>query len=225
MPAGGKENITSKNAGRILGCLLLTLALSGCAVTYVPVSWELPPQVRKMTFTDEFLKVLYQRYDPQRQTLRIDGASFQETMTPKEAKKRLGAYRQDTKLVYKNLYIKLDDTQLRDLIAHEMSHHVWFSFMKSAQREAWRKHLADNPSPLQEFVVKNYEDPATHDAEFFAFVVSNPRPIDLRKLAELSVISSEEAEAIIRSRAASAAAPAAGQREKVAKLEDQPVKK
>ncbi|HEY5522818.1 MAG TPA: hypothetical protein VIK21_06470, partial [Desulfuromonadaceae bacterium] len=173
------------------------LLLSGCATTYVPVSWGFGEKVQTLSRSDLTLSILFERYDPQRKTLRVAGASFDEVMMPGEVKYHLGAYRPDTKLIYRNLYHDYNDQDLRDLIVHELSHHIWFSFMTPKQREQWGEHLAYNPTPLRAMVRRVYPLHADYDTEDFAFTVEYARPVDIQELARLNIITAQEGDAIL----------------------------
>ena len=74
--------------------IAIAILLAGCSttVTYVPISWGMGEAVKSLTLQDEFLKVLFNRYDPGRNTLRVSGDSFYEVLTADEAvKKRVQA--------------------------------------------------------------------------------------------------------------------------------------
>ena len=181
----------------IAALFLLALSLGGCATTYVPISWNFGKQVQRLSRSDLTLAILYNRYDPSRTTLRVAGESFDEVMMPSEVQYHLGAYRQDTKLIYRSLYQDYSDQKLRDLMVHEFSHHIWFSFMSQKQRQQWEEHLANHPSPLQTMVRRVYPNPADYDSEDFAFTVEYARPVDIEELARLNLISGEERDAIL----------------------------
>jgi hypothetical protein len=182
---------------KVVIMILLALLSGGCATTYVPVSWELGEQVERLSHSDPTLAILYEHYDPSRTTLRVAGQSFDEVMMPSEVKHHLGAYRKDTKLIYRNLYQQYTDSELRDLLVHEFSHHIWFSFMDAKQREEWRAHLERNPTPLQSMVRELYQKPDDYGTEDFAFTVEYARPVDLQELARLNLISAQECETLI----------------------------
>lgn len=176
---------------------LFVMVSSGCATTYVPISWDHREQVLQLSRTDRALSILFQRYDPQRQTLRLSGESFDEVMWPSEVQYRLGAYRKETKLIYSNLYKSYTDAELRSLLLHEFAHHIWFQHMLPKQRDEWVAHLERNPSPLQDMVRAVYHDPRDYDAEDFAFSMQNLRPIDILELAKLKVIGGAETEVLL----------------------------
>lgn len=178
--------------------MLLVMLLCGCSTTYVPISWNYGEKVKKLSNTDATLKILYSRYDPQRQTLRVRAASFEEVMMPYEVKYHLGAYRPDTRILYRNLYHEYDEKELRDVMVHEFAHHIWFAHMTTDQRDKWKQYLALNPSPLQAMVRSIYSRPTEFDTEDFAFIVSHPRRIDIEKLASLNIINEEERDALIK---------------------------
>jgi hypothetical protein len=182
---------------RISVVLLLALSLSGCATTYVPISWNFGKKVQQLSRTDLTLAILYNRYDPERQTLRVAGESFDEVMMPSEVKHHLGAYRRDTKLIYRNLYQEFSDRDLRDLMVHEFSHHIWFTAMSSKQREEWSQHLENNPTQLQIMVRQVYPNPADYESEDFAFTVEYARPVDIQELASLKLITEQERDRIL----------------------------
>lgn len=183
---------------KILPFLLVALLTSSCATTYVPISWGFGEQVQKLSREDLFLATLFNRFDPDRSTLRVSGASFDEVMMPSEVKNHLGAYRPDTKLIYRNLFQEYSEGQLRSLMLHELAHHVWFSAMKKEQREQWQIHLAANPTNLQEMVRTVYKRPADFDTEDFAYTVEYARPVDLEELVAIKVITPGERDAIMK---------------------------
>lgn len=175
----------------------LSLILNGCAAVYVPVSWDYSNEVHKLSRSDVLLVILYDRYDPDRLTLRGSGASFQEVLMPVEVEHHLGAYRKDTKLIYRNLYNEYTTAGLRELIAHEFAHHIWFSSMTPDQREHWEDHLVRNPSPLQVMVRRVYARPADYAAEDFAFSVQSARPVDIKELAAIGLITIKERDTLL----------------------------
>jgi len=185
---------------KILPILLLALLTGGCATTYVPISWGFGDKVQQLSRSDLILTTLFDRYDPQRNTLRVAGASFDQVMMPSEVKHHLGAYRPDTKLIYRNLYHDYSDDQLRTLILHELAHHVWFSAMSREQRGQWREHLISHPSPLQSMVRRVYGRGTDYDSEDFAFTVEFARPVDIRELARMNIITPHERDAILGER-------------------------
>ena len=166
--------------------------LSGCAAVYVPISWDYSNEVQKLSRSDMLLVILYDRYDPDRLTLRGTGTSFQEVLMPVEVKHHLGAYRKDTKLIYRNLYNEYTTAGLRDLLAHEFAHHIWFSSMTPSQREQWEEHLVRNPSPVQVMVRRVYGRLTDYAAEDFAFTVQSARPVDIKELAVIGLITIKE---------------------------------
>ena len=180
-----------------LSYLLLALTISGCATTYVPISWGQGDLVKRLSREDLFLSTLFNRYDPDRNTLRVSGASFDEVMMPSEVKLHLGAYRPDTKIIYRNLFQQYTEGQLRSVMLHELAHHVWYSGMSAQQREDWRLYLATNPSRLQAMVRSTYKQGTDFDSEDFAFAVEYARPGDIQELATLKIITPEEREKIM----------------------------
>lgn len=176
---------------------MLSLMLSGCAAVYVPVSWDYSNEVQKLSRSDMLLVILYDRYDPDRLTLRGSGTSFQEVLMPVEVKHHLGAYRKDTKLIYRNLYNEYTTASLRELIAHEFAHHIWFSSMTPGQREQWEDHLVRNPSPLQVMVRRVYGRSTDYAAEDFAFTVQSARPTDIKELAVIGLITIKERDTLL----------------------------
>lgn len=182
---------------KLAALALLALLAAGCATTYVPVSWEYGEKVKELSHSDLTLATLFDRYDAGRTTLRVGGTSFDEVMLPNEVKYHLGAYRPDTKLIYRNLYNKYNDIELRDLLTHEFAHHVWFNFMTPPQRAQWHEHLALHPSPLQHMVRSVYKDPSQFESEDFAFTVEYARPVDIEELARLQVITGQERDALL----------------------------
>ncbi|HBA87371.1 MAG TPA: hypothetical protein DCZ75_05085 [Geobacter sp.] len=192
---------------KILLFLLLALMTGGCATTFVPISWGFGDKVQQLSRSDLFLKTLFDRYDPERSTLRVAGASFDQVMMPSEVKHHLGAYRRDTKLIYRSLYQEYSEAQLRTLMLHELSHHIWFSAMNEAQHEQWRSHLQQHPTPLQAMVRQVYSRKYDYDTEDFAFTVEFARQADIEALASLSLITPEERDAILKERRTAQAQP------------------
>lgn len=182
---------------KILSLLLLALLSNGCATTYVPVSWGLGDKVKEFSRSDLFLTTLFNRYDPSRSTLRVTAQSFDEPMMPSEVKNHLGAYRPDTKLIYRNLYQDYSDQQLRSLMLHELAHHVWFTGMTQDQRQQWEAHLYQYPSPLQMMVRRVYPRGSDYKTEDFAFTVQHARKVDIEALASIKVITEMERDALI----------------------------
>ena len=166
--------------------------LAGCATTYIPVSWGMGERVQRISRSDPTLAVLFKRYDPERKTLRVIGESFDEAMMPSEVKHHQGAYRSDLQIIYRNLYLEYADQELRNLVVHELAHHVWFTGFSPAQRREWKAHLERHPSPWQTVVRRVYGNPASHDAEDFAFTVEFARETDIAMLVSLNVISAVE---------------------------------
>jgi hypothetical protein len=185
---------------RIFLVMIIALLLTGCSttVTYIPISWGMGEKVKNLTQQDEFLKVLFNRYDPERTTLRVSGESFYEVLTPDTAAKRQGAYRTATHLIYRNFEKKLSDQELRSVMTHEIAHHVWFNFLKPEQKTAWQAHLEKNPSEWQKIVRQDYPEKNLHAAEDFAFTIAAPRKTDIEMLASLGVISAKERDAVLR---------------------------
>jgi hypothetical protein len=183
---------------RLGAIILVVMLMSGCATTYVPVSWGLGERVSQLSRSDLMLATLYDRYDPERSTIRISGSSFDEVMMPSEVKFHLGAYRPDTKLIYRNLYHDYPQDELRDVVLHELAHHIWFNFMSPRQRTLWRLHLAENPSPLQQMVRRNDPPSTEYNSEDFAFTVEYARPVDIQELATLNIITAAEEETILK---------------------------
>jgi len=177
--------------------VLFAMVFDGCATTYVPISWDNRDRVLQLSRTDRSLSILFQRFDPQRQTLRVHGESFDEVMWPSEVKFHLGAYRKETKLIYRNLYKTYSDRELRDLLIHEFAHHIWFQHMAPRQRDEWVQHLERNPSPVQPIVRNLYRDPREYDTEDFAFAMQYLRPIDVLELARMKVITGPECEILL----------------------------
>jgi hypothetical protein len=171
--------------------------LSGCAAVYVPVSWDYSNEVQKLTRSDMLLVILYDRYDPDRLTLRGNGTSFQEVLMPVEVEHHLGAYRKDTKLIYRNLYNEYTTAGLRDLLAHEFAHHIWFSSMTPLQHDQWEVHLMRNPTPLQVMVRRVYGRSTDYAAEDFAFTVQSARPVDIKELAVIGLITIKERDTLL----------------------------
>lgn len=194
-----------------LSLLLLALMLAGCSTTYVPISWGQGDLAKKLSREDPFLRLLFDRYDPQRSTLSVSGASFDEVMMPSEVKYHLGAYRRDSKLIYRNLYQEYTRDQLCSLMLHEFSHHIWYFGMKQEQRDAWRAHMAAHPTALQAIVRSTYRPGSDFDTEDFAFTVEHARPVDLDELATLKIITPEDRDALMALRFPGKAPATAGQ--------------
>jgi hypothetical protein len=182
---------------KIAVVFLLALSLCGCATTYVPISWNFGDKVQELSRSDLTLAMLFDRYDPQRLTLRVKGDSFDEVMMPSEVQYHLGAYRRDTKLIYRNLYQDYNDQNLRDLMVHEFAHHIWYNFMSRAQQQHWADHLQSDPTPLQNMVRQVYRRPADFATEDFAFTVEFARPSDLIELARMKIITPQECETLL----------------------------
>ncbi|MBU5612005.1 hypothetical protein [Geomonas azotofigens] len=183
---------------RKLSFVVMALILSGCATTYVPISWGNGDKVKKLSREDLFLTTLFNRFDPDRSTVRVSGTSFDEVMMPDEVKFHLGAYRPDTKLIYRNLFQDYSDSQLRSVMLHELAHHVWYNGLTSQQREDWRLYLATRPTPMQAIVRSTYKQGSDYDSEDFAFTVEHARPCDLDELALLKIITPEERDKIMK---------------------------
>jgi hypothetical protein len=173
----------------------------GCTATYVPISWGMGERVQALSRSDRTLSILFGRYDPRRQTLRVAGESFDEVMMPSEVPHHLGAYRPDTRLIYRNMYNEYTDKQLRDLMVHELAHHIWFGSMSLMQREEWIEHLDENPSQVRDLVRRLYHKTTDHDTEDFAFAFEYARPVDMEKLARMKLITEEERDVIVADRA------------------------
>ena len=193
----------------LLPVLLLALTASGCSTTYVPISWGFGEQVRQISRSDQFLTALFNRFDPDKKTLRVSGESFNEVMMPSEVRSHVGAYRRDTRLIYRNYYQQYTEEQLRSLMLHELAHHVWYTGMNQKQHEQWLEHLRKRPSPLQSMVRRLYGPEADLDSEDFAFTVQNARPVDLEELARLNIITPLERDALLKSALAVQTAAAA----------------
>ncbi|WP_136515363.1 hypothetical protein [Geomonas edaphica] len=193
-----------------LSMLLLALMLAGCSTTYVPVSFGQGDLAKKLSHEDPFLRLLFDRYDPQRSTLSVSGPSFDEVMMPSEVKDHLGAYRRDSKVIYRNLYQEYTRDQLCSLMLHEFSHHIWYYGMKQEQRDAWRAHMAAHPTALQALVRSTYRPGSDFDTEDFAFTVEHARPVDLDELATLQIITPDDRDALMALRFPGKAAAATG---------------
>jgi hypothetical protein len=176
---------------------LLVLLTGGCATTYVPISWGFGERVQLLSRSDLTLLTLFNRYDPQRTTLRVSGTSFDEVMMPSQVQFHLGAYRLDSKLIYRNLYHEYSDQELRDLMVHEFAHHIWFNFMSPEQRNQWCMHLDTNPTPLRKMVRYVYTPRDNYPSEDFAFTVEFARQVDIEALGSLKIISAQERTAIL----------------------------
>lgn len=166
--------------------------LAGCATTFIPISWGMREKVLLLSKQDAVLDILFRRYDPERTTLRVAGESFDIVEAPHSDWRYEGAYRPEYRIIYRNLEATLDGRDLRNVMVHEMAHHIWFNFMTEEQRGGWRRYLEGNPSNWQIMVRRTYEDKRLHDAEDFAYTVEFPRTEDIEALARLAVISEEE---------------------------------
>lgn len=186
---------------KLASLVLFLLLAGGCATTYVPISWGQGEKVKELSSSDLFLATLFDRYDPRRSTLRVAGESFDQVMMPSEVKYHLGAYRPDSKLIYRNLYQSYSDDSLRSLILHELAHHIWHTGMSQQQREQWRDHLSAHPSPFQDKVRRTYPRWTDWDNEDFAYTVENARDIDIEQLAGINLISAGERDALLLQRA------------------------
>lgn len=176
---------------------LIVMLLDGCATTYVPISWDHREKVMQLSRSDKALSILFQRYDPQRETLRTGGTSFAEVMWPGQVQHHLGAYRKESRLIYRNLYREFSDTELRDLILHEFAHHIWFQYLSTPQRDHWVEHLLKNPSSVQDLVRSSYRNPGDYDSEDFAFTMQQLRPIDILELTRMNVVTEPEGEILL----------------------------
>ncbi|GFO54136.1 hypothetical protein GMSM_11430 [Geomonas sp. Red276] len=203
-----KGFIGSRLAIKALLLLLFADILAGCNTTYIPVSWGLGNKPKELSHTDTTLMTLFEHFDKDRFTLRLGGSSFEEVMMPSEVKYHLGAYRPDTKQIYRNLYREYNDRELRDLLVHELAHHIWFNYMSVAQRDEWKEYLIKNPSTAQALVRMAYPDPRTWDTEDFAYAMQNARREDIKELNAIKLISDEECAAILKSLPADAPLPA-----------------
>lgn len=183
---------------KLLVIFLLFLSIQGCATTYIPVSWGLGNRVQDICRSDRTLATLLDRYDPERQTLRLGGRSFDDVMMPAEVQNHLGAYRQDTRQIYRNLYRDYNEHELRDLLVHELAHHIWFNFMTAEQRQQWGTHLDEHTTPVGLMVRRAYRRPREWDGEDFAFTLQYARRCDVQELAKLKLISDEERDRILQ---------------------------
>jgi len=169
------------------------VVLVACAsTTFVPISWGMRDKVLSMSQRDEVLRILFQRYDPERKTLRVDGPSFELVDLPHSNWRFEGAYRAETHLIYRNLDISLEDPDLRNIMAHEMAHHIWSCFLNEEKKKEWGTYLAENPSHWQPVIRQAYRDVKVQSSEDFAYAVTFPRSADVRELATLDIISEEE---------------------------------
>lgn len=193
-------SIRSKKAAfiRLAAAAVVVVMTSGCAATYVPVAWGYTKKVRTLAAEDPTLQILFGHCDPEHTTVRFPGESFNEVMMPSEVKNHLGAYRPDTKQIYRNLEYTPNDEQLRDLLVHEIAHHCWYNKFSEGQRIEWQQHLASNPSPLQDMVRRVYPDPRSYDTEDFAFTIEYARPTDVQELVRMKVITEPEGEKLLQ---------------------------
>ncbi|HEX8960902.1 MAG TPA: hypothetical protein VF775_04950 [Geobacteraceae bacterium] len=182
-----RNTIYSLLAVGVMGAVIV-----GCATTFVPISWGMREEVLRLSHQDEVSQILFHRYDPERKTLRVDGASFDFVDMPHSDWRLEGAYRQETRLIYRNLEIVPDDRELRNIMVHEMAHHIWFYFLSKEQKEIWCHYLKENPTRWQAVVRKVYQDKRLHDSEDFAYAVEFPRHVDIGELVRLGVITEDE---------------------------------
>lgn len=171
---------------------VIATTLVGCATTFIPISWGMREKVLCLSKQDEILGILFRRYDPERKTLRVDGVSFDVVGMEHDGWKYAGAYRPELCLIYRNLETTPDDRDLRNIMVHEMAHHIWFKFLTAQQKEDWVTYLRENPSRWQAMVRKIYEDEKLHDTEDFAYTVEFPRSADIEELARLAIINEDE---------------------------------
>lgn len=179
--------------------------LAGCATTFIPISWGMREKVLGLSLQDEVLRILFQRYDPERTTLRVAGESFDIVEGQHDDWRYVGAYRKEYRLIYRNLEAVLDDQDLRNVMVHELAHHIWFNFLTPVQKEGWCRYLQENPSKWQALVRRIYEDETLHDTEDFAYTVEFPRNADIEELARLGIITKDEMHSWVRARAQSEA--------------------
>lgn len=177
---------------RVVFLLFIALLLTGCATTFVPISWGMREEVLRISRQDEVLNILFNKYDPERKTLRVDGPSFNIVEKPHETWKYEGAYRPDHKLIYRNSEVILAQENLRNVILHEMAHHIWFTYLSTDEKKMWLRYLKENPSDWQTMVRVLYKDSIQYDAEDFAYTIEFAREHDIQELVSLSVISEEE---------------------------------
>jgi hypothetical protein len=166
--------------------------LASCATTFILISWGMRDKVLRLSRQDAVLEILFRHYDPDRQTLRVDEASFNVVEMPHNDWRFEGAYRPQTRLIYRNLEIIPDDRDLRNIMVHEMAHHIWFCFLTKEQKERWCRYLQENPSPWQAVVRSVYQDRSLYDTEDFAYTVEFARKADVEELARLGVITEGE---------------------------------
>lgn len=177
---------------RLMVAAAIAMVLAGCATTFIPISWGMREKVLLISRQDAVLEILFRRYDPERVTLRVDGASFDIVEMQHDDWKYVGAYRQEQRLIYRNLETTLDDRDLRNVMVHEMAHHIWFGFLSAEQKKGWCRYLQGNPSSWQAMVRRIYRDERLHDAEDFAYTVEFARMADVEALARLGIISADE---------------------------------
>jgi hypothetical protein len=171
---------------------IIVAILAGCATTFIPISWGMRDKVLRLSQQDEVLKLLFHRYDPERKTLRVDGASFDIVEMPHKDWRFEGAYRREYRLIYRNLEVMPADGDLRNILAHEMAHHIWANFLTKEQKEGWCHYLQKNPSRWQALVRSIYTDARSYDDEDFAYSVEFPRKIDVEALSRLAIITEDE---------------------------------
>ena len=193
----------SKNIPSLLVAGIIAALLAGCATTFIPISWGMRDKVLRISQQDEVLKILFHRYDPERNTLRVDGASFDIVEMPHKDWRFEGAYRREYKLIYRNLDVIPADSDLRNILVHEMAHHIWANFLTKEQKKGWCRHLQENPSRWQALVRSVYADAGTYDDEDFAYTVEFPRKVDVEELARLAIITEDEMRRWVKANATS----------------------
>jgi hypothetical protein len=177
--------------------------LAGCATTFIPISWGMRDKVLRLSQQDEVLKILFHRYDPERKTLRVDGASFDIVEMLHKDWRFEGAYRREYQLIYRNLEVTPGDSDLRNILAHEMAHHIWANFLTKEQKKGWCQYLQENPSRWQALVRSIYTDARSYDDEDFAYAVEFPRKTDVEALARLAIITEDEMRRWVRANSTS----------------------
>jgi hypothetical protein len=176
----------------LLAAVIIAATLAGCSTTFIPISWGMRDKVLQLSQQDEVLKILFRRYDPERKTLRVDGASFDVVDMPHQDWRFEGAYRREYRLIYRNLDVLPADSDLRNILVHEMAHHIWANFLTKEQKEGWCRYLQENPSRWQAMVRNIYPDARSYDDEDFAYAVEFPRKADIDALARLGIITENE---------------------------------
>ena len=175
--------------------LITVFFLSGCVTMYVPIVWDHREQVSKFIEKDPLLSALYKRYDPDKVTLRGPNG-FDELTSPFEAKTPLAAYKKSTNVIYVNREVNFTDEQLKQILIHEFSCHLWNTKFDNATKNKWETYLLRHPSTIPRLVSLFYPQ-SSQNAENFAFTMQFPQKEDIKELVRLSILSEAEANPVL----------------------------